>query len=108
MTTRRPVVPKHLKVGGAGRRLWRSVADGWLLDRRQLEVLRLACEAADRADEARALLDAEGLTVRDRYDQVKPHPAASIETANRAQVERLLRALSLEPTGDDPRPPRIA
>jgi hypothetical protein len=57
------------------------------------ELLRLACEAMDRADQARELLDAEGLTIRDRYDQVRPHPAASIEVANRTAVARFLREL---------------
>ena len=90
----------------SGRRLWRSVVSTWLLDDRQLEILRLAAEASDRVEQAREVLAAEGLTIRDRYDQVKPHPAAGIELQNRGLVARLLRELKLEPSGDDSRPER--
>jgi hypothetical protein len=41
-----------------------------------------------RGEQARELLDAEGLTVTDRYGQVKPHPAAGIEQACRLAVAR--------------------
>jgi P27 family predicted phage terminase small subunit len=100
-----PKAPKSLST--SGRRLWRSVVETWHLDRRQLEVLRSACEASDRAEQARVQLDSEGLTVSDRYGQIKPHPAASIETSNRSLVARLLRELQLEPAGDDSRPVRL-
>ena len=106
MTTKAPAPPRHLRA--PGKRLWRSVVGAWLLDKRQMEILRLACEAADRAESARLLLEEEGLTVTDRYGQQRPHPAASIESTSRSQVERLLRGLALEPSGDDPRPPRLA
>jgi hypothetical protein len=58
-------------------------------------VLRLACEALDRAVQARKVVEAEGLSVIDRYGQVKPHPAASIEAQSRAAVLRMLAALDL-------------
>lgn len=100
-----PSAPKSLDA--SGRRLWKSVVDSWLLDRRQLEILRSACESADRVEQARVQLAEEGLTITDRYGQIKPHPAASIEQGNRSLVARLLRELQLEPVGDDPRPNRI-
>ena len=73
------------------------------------ELLRLACEALDRAGQACEVLDAEGLTIRDRYGQVRPHPAASIEIQSRTAVARLLRELRVldPPADDDGRVPRL-
>jgi hypothetical protein len=58
--------------------------------------------------ESQRLLAAEGLVVRDRWGQAKPHPAAAIERDSRAAWLRGLAALGLdlEPLRDGPgRPP---
>src|SRR5689334_5701530 len=100
-----PAPPDHLSDRAAD--LWREIVEEYVLVPHQLELLRRACEAADRADEARQLLEAEGLTITDRYGQVKPHPAANIERDSRLAEARLLRELALSPADpDDLRPPR--
>jgi phage terminase small subunit len=68
-----------------------------------LELLRRLCEAMDRADEARALLAADGLTTVDRYGQVKPHPAVNIERDARIAIARLIRELRLAGDESEPR-----
>ncbi len=99
--------PEHLSDRAQG--LWRQIVEEFLLAPHQYELLRRACEAADRADEARELLGSEGLTVTDRYGQVKPHPAAGIERDSRIAEARLIRELALspeEPEEPHGRPPR--
>ncbi len=70
--------------------------------------LEAALESFDRMRESQRLLAAEGLVVRDRWGQAKPHPAAAIERDSRAAWLRGLAALGLdlEPLRDGPgRPP---
>lgn len=101
-----PAPPQHLSERSA--RLWSEVVAAYEFAPQQFELLQRACEAADRADEARDLLSEQGLTVTDRYGQVKPHPAAAIERDSRIAEARLFRELALEPgpVEADPRPPR--
>jgi P27 family predicted phage terminase small subunit len=97
--------PDHLSKRAQG--LWQAIVSGYVLAPHQLELLRRACEASDRADEARDLLREEGLTVTDRYGQTKPHPAANIERDSRLAEARLIRELALAPEEpEDSRPPR--
>lgn len=106
MTKSPAAPPKHLSA--SSKTFWRAVLARFELDDEPgQELLRLACEARDRCEQARAMLDADGLTVVDRYGQVKPHPAATIEAQNRIAVARLLRELRVtEPLADD-RSPRL-
>lgn len=101
-----PVPPDHLTE--RAQKLWADTVDAFSLASHQLELLRRLCEASDRADEARELLAADGLTVVDRYGQVKPHPAVNIERDARLAEARLIRELALEPgEPETPRPPRV-
>jgi len=73
-----------------------------------LETLRLACEALDRCAEAREVLASEGPYVRDRFGQVRAHPAVAVERDSRLAALRAFRELSLDRTApDDVRPPRV-
>lgn len=98
--------PDHLSARAAD--LWTSVVNAYELGSHQLELLRRACEASDRADQAVALIEAEGLVIVDRYGQSKPHPATQIERDSRTALARLLRELALEPgpPEEHTRPPR--
>ncbi len=109
MTERLPAAPSHLSERMQS--YWQSVVREFLISDHQLEILRKACEASDRADEAREILASEGLTVEDRYGQARPHPASQIERDSRTAFARLIRELALEPgsdggTPEDARPPR--
>ena len=105
MAERLPAAPSHLSQRAQG--LWRKIVREFLLAPHQFELLRRACEASDRADEARKLIKREGLTTTDRYGQVKPHPAVNIERDARLALARLLRDLALEPEeSEDVRPAR--
>jgi P27 family predicted phage terminase small subunit len=92
--TKKP--PKNLKI--EAKRLWlRMLADYEIDDAAGLALLRAGCEAFQRAQEARGLIDKEGAVIIDRFGQPKPHPACAIERDSRGQLISALRALKLEP-----------
>jgi phage terminase small subunit len=92
--------PAHLSP--AARALWSRLHRAFTLDDPgSLEMLLIACEAHDRAERARKLIDAEGEVLRDRFQQPKPHPACAIERDARAMKLQALRALRLDPSEGD-------
>lgn len=88
--------PSHLSA--AARKLWdKLTADYVLDDAAGMLLLQSACEAYDRLQEARKLIDKEGAVQRDRWGQAKPHPACGIERDARTQMHSALRLLKLAP-----------
>jgi phage terminase small subunit len=75
--------------------LWAAVVADYSLERAELEMLALACEAADRLAQARELLKREGLMIECKIGP-RAHPAIAIERDARAAVGRLMRQLGLE------------
>ena len=78
-----------------------------MLEPHHVRLLTLAAEAWDRGQEARQILDAEGITTVDRFGQARAHPAVAIERDARLASARLMRELDLdaEPAPSS-RPPR--
>ena len=92
-------IPKHLKADA--RRMWQKLqADYVLDDAAALMLLGAACEAYQRAHEARIAIDNDGAVLTDRFGQLKAHPACAIERDARGQMIAALRALRLSP-GDE-------
>ncbi|MCI1191609.1 hypothetical protein MOJ79_07125 [Calidifontimicrobium sp. SYSU G02091] len=96
--------PEHLSP--ESRELWRRLLDDYHLDDAAgLALVRAACEAFDRAEGARRLIAAEGATLRDRFSQLKAHPAVAVERDARGQLIAAVRAMRLQPgdvgAGDD-------
>ena len=101
-----PRPPAHLSK--EGKALWRRLNETFVLENHHLPVLAAALGALDRAEQARKILDAEGLVAADRFGQKKVHPAALVERDNRSLAARLLRELALDvPGNNDARPPRL-
>lgn len=96
-----PVPPPHLSERSAA--FWRAVTAVYVVDDApSLELLRRACEASDRADEARAVLDRDGLVVTTRLGEVRAHPCVAIERDSRNAVRQLLRELRVtDPPAED-------
>jgi hypothetical protein len=101
--------PKHLSA--RSKRLYRQLVADYRLDREAaaLETLRLALEALDRTEQARAELARNGGPFYvDRFGQPKTHPAAALERDSRLAALRAFRELGLAPeeSDDSQRPPR--
>jgi P27 family predicted phage terminase small subunit len=61
-----------------------------------LRVLQVCCEAWDRQQQARKVLDEEGITVVGSRGQLQPHPATIVEKDSRIAFLRALRELNLD------------
>lgn len=108
MKRRTPTPPDHLS--SATTAWWKAVHQEFDLDPHHVHLLRLACEALDRAEGARAILATEGVTFRDDRGNPRAHPAVAIERDARIAFARLLRELDLDtelPSGSR-RPPALA
>lgn len=99
--------PKHLE--RATRRWWSSVVRSFELDLHHVKLLTLCCEAFDRAAQAREAIERDGPFVRDRFDQLRAHPACAVERDAAATFARLLRELDLdtEQAPEAARPPML-
>ena len=95
MKTRTRQPPKDLRP--ETKAWWRLVVADYPLEDHHIHLLTLAARAWDEANAARAIVLREGLTTRDRWGQVKAHPACAIEQKSRNDYARLLRELNLDP-----------
>jgi P27 family predicted phage terminase small subunit len=87
--------PSHLNA--RAKSLWKEISETYDLGPDHKELLLRLSEAVSRLDELRATLDAEGLTVQDRFAQARAHPLVVPEIQTRTQVARLLDQLGLDP-----------
>ncbi|MEQ1955316.1 P27 family phage terminase small subunit [Mesorhizobium yinganensis] len=108
MKKRGPNPPSHLS--DAAKKWWRTVTEEYQLEPHHELLLKLAAEALDRAEQARAIIEQDGVTVLDDRKNVRAHPAVAIEKDARTGFARLLRELDLDFEGgrSDRRPPAIA
>lgn len=70
-------------------------------------ILKVALEAYDRLQSAKATIDIEGSTLKTPTGHVKPHPCLAIEKESRNGFIAAIRLLNLniEPAGEIGRPP---
>src|SRR5574337_988848 len=88
--------PAHLSA--SSKRLWSALTrDFELDDAAGQSLLVAACEAYDRAQQAREVIAREGMFTLDRFEQPKPHPAIAVERDSRDAFVRAMRALKLDP-----------
>ena len=98
--------PGHLSARAQA--FYRQVVAEFDLEPHQLKLLGVACDAWDRQEQARAVIDASGLMVEDRYGTPKPHPLLAVERDTRVVFMRALRELALEEEpAADARIPRV-
>jgi P27 family predicted phage terminase small subunit len=94
-------VPQHLS---ADMQVWfRQVVEGYQLDHHHLHILRLACEAFDRAQAAREQVLREGPTFVDKNSNLRAHSAIAVERDARSAFAKLVKQLNLEPAKPDGR-----
>jgi P27 family predicted phage terminase small subunit len=75
--TQNPETPSHFAPETAD--WWRAVLDEFALEPHHRRLLRLACEAWDRCQQARETLDRDGLTTETESGGLKAHPCIGIE-----------------------------
>lgn len=99
--------PRHLTA--RSRTWWESVVSTYALEDHHVRLLTLAAESWDRAQEARKMVDKEGIVVQDRFGQPKAHPAVAIERDSRLMFAKMLRELALDVDAPEEvtRPPAI-
>ncbi len=106
-TKRHPQPPSHL--APSTREWWKSVITDYELEPHHLRLLQLAGEAWDRSQQARQVLNAEGLTYRNRFGDPVLRPEAAVERDSRLAFARLVRELDLDvdPPSERSRPPAL-
>ena len=86
----------HRELRKVGMRLWRDVLDTVSLDdTASREVLLLAAEALDRAEDCRKQIAKDGAVLRYENRLPRDHPLLKIELANRSFVAKQLDKLGL-------------
>jgi phage terminase small subunit len=100
--------PPHLRPETA--EWWAEVNREFDLEHHHRRLLRLACEAWDRGQEAREAIAEHGSVYVDRFGQPRARPEVAIERDSRISFARMLRELALDVEGptEGGRPPRIA
>ena len=89
-----PKPPAHLSP--EMRRWWSAVVAEFVIEDHILPVLTVAGEAFDRCQQARRIVDAEGLQQVDRFGQARPHGMLAVERDSRLAFDRMVRGLGLE------------
>ncbi len=98
-----PKAPKHLT--REAKQWWRRFQEEYgVEDEAGLLLMQTALEAFDRMKEAQKVIIEDGLTIKDRFDQLKAHPLLTTERDSRAQMLAALKSLNfdLEPLRDGP------
>ena len=90
-----PEPPAHLSE--RSRELWRAIVPDRALSPGRVALLQAALEALDRADQAREILDREGLTITTKSTgMVHVHPLVKVERENRQLFIRAWDLLGLK------------
>ena len=98
--------PKNLSQ--ESHKFWNEILKIYELQPHHEKILEAACRCWDRVLEARLTVEKEDAYFKDRFGQVKSHPALEVETKNKNLFMRLVRELGfdLKAPDTDSRPPR--
>jgi P27 family predicted phage terminase small subunit len=83
-----PPPPDHLSA--EMKLFWETIFAKQRLQVYAVPLFQKACEAYDRAEAARKILDTDGLTFKDRFGQPRARPECNIEAVARAQFQKLI------------------
>lgn len=77
--------------------IWQKIQDEYQIeDKAGLTILNTAMEAYQTMKDAQKIIGVDGLTVKDKFGQVKAHPLCSVLRDNRAQFLQGLKHLNLD------------
>jgi len=97
-----PKPPRHLSK--AAKKWWSGVMADYEVEDHAVQTVTAAAEAWDRKEQARLILEKDGLTVECR-DGVKTHPCVAVERDARLAYLRAVRELCL--SAEDPDENRV-
>ena len=104
MTERK--APKDLKPGGPGRRYWRAVCKNFDIEDFHVDILLVACQALDRAEESRQAVAEHGLLIVPTGGGIaRLNPAAACERESMNTFLRAEKQLGLD-SNEAPQPGR--
>ena len=84
-------------LSASARAWWRKLtAEYAICDQAGLLLLQTALQAHDRMNQARDLIAKHGAVTVDRFGQLRPNPATTIERDSRAAMLAALKALNLD------------
>jgi len=92
--TEYPVAPAHLQP--ATKTWWHSCVREFELDSHHVRLFQAVSESWDRLQQAREILDREGLVYLDRFGAPRSRPEVAIERDSRIAFARLLRELAFD------------
>jgi P27 family predicted phage terminase small subunit len=75
---------------------FRKITNDFDLDDAGLLILESALECLDTIREAQEQVKRDGITIKDRFGQIKQHPATIVEANAKAGMLRAFKALNLE------------
>ncbi len=86
--------PSHL--ARATQKWFREVIAEWSLEEHHARILIATCEAWDRCQKARKIIDSQGLTYTDRFGAPRARPEVAIELDIRTAFLRGVREIDLD------------
>jgi phage terminase small subunit len=86
--------PAHLRP--STKLFYSNIVDEFSLEIHHLVLLLKACEALDRADEARDAIKRHGMVYENRFGQPVARPECGIERDSRLAFARLIREIGLD------------
>jgi hypothetical protein len=88
-----PIPTGPIELTGEARQLFQDVSDRWDLHPAALALLRLACEAIQKAGMAEAVVAEQGMVLADGKGGLKHHPCSLLARDYRAQAQSGLQKL---------------
>lgn len=89
----KPTPPRGLSA--TAKRVWLAVCEEFDLDAASVDLLTAYAEACARREQARAVLQKEGITFIDKHEQPRAHPCIAIERDAANTQARLARLLGI-------------
>ncbi len=103
METKKPA----RKLTGPGRVFWNKVLKQYAFEsEHDFELLYQGCSTLNEIVEAEKVVSKEGRFIRDRFEQIREHPAMKTIRDNKLLFMKLVRELGLTITDDQARSPR--
>lgn len=99
-----PSAPTGLKA--PGKKFWQKILSEFeLTDYHDLKRLEAAASCVDEIAECQVIVQSEGRFIKDRFKQIKEHPAARAIRDSKTLFCRIVRELNLDVAPPDSRPP---